>query len=197
MGAMSMTFTGTVEIVEQDAAAHRVLMRVKSKEAGGQGYANADVTFTLADGGGTIHTNAQITGKAASMGEGVMVGVLDALITDFAGKLGPSSMRRSPVAQAGPTMRVTMRAIREGEVPPDGGTAVQDDPDRPVFHGTGPNDYVCVECGNVLATANGPGADDEEGAGPLRPVPDGQRLRDRRLRADSTSRSSDSPLTAR
>ena len=43
MGAMSMTFTGTVEIVEQDAAAHRVVMSVKSKEAGGQGHANADV----------------------------------------------------------------------------------------------------------------------------------------------------------
>ena len=88
MGAMSMTFTGTVEIVEQDAAAHRVVMSVKSKEAGGQGHANANVAFTLADGGGTIHTNAQITGKAASMGEGIVVSVLDALITDFAGKLG-------------------------------------------------------------------------------------------------------------
>ena len=87
MGAMSMTFTGTVEIVEQDAGAHRVVMRVKSREEGGQGHANADVTFALADGGGTIHTSAQITGKAASMGEGVMVGVLDALITDFSGKL--------------------------------------------------------------------------------------------------------------
>jgi carbon monoxide dehydrogenase subunit G len=87
MGAMSMTFTGTVEIVDQDDAAHRVVMRVKSKEAGGQGHANADVTFALADGGGTIHTNAQITGKAASMGEGVVVGVLDALIGNFAGKL--------------------------------------------------------------------------------------------------------------
>jgi uncharacterized protein len=88
MGAMSLTFTGTVEIVEQDADAHRVVMRVKSREAGGQGHANADVAFQLADGGGTIHTSAQITGKAASMGEGVMVGVLDALITDFSGKLG-------------------------------------------------------------------------------------------------------------
>jgi uncharacterized protein len=87
MGAMSMTFTGTVEIVEQDAATHSVRMRVKSKEAGGQGHANADVVFALTDGGGTIHTNAQITGKAASMGEGVVVGVLDALITDFAGKI--------------------------------------------------------------------------------------------------------------
>jgi carbon monoxide dehydrogenase subunit G len=87
MGAMSMTFTGTVEVVEQDAAEHRAVMRVKSKEAGGQGHANADVTFALNDGGGTIHTAAQITGKAASMGEGVVVSVLDALIKDFTGKL--------------------------------------------------------------------------------------------------------------
>ena len=88
MGAMSMKFTGTVEIVEQDDAAHRAVMSVKAKEAGGQGHANANVVFELNDGGGTIHTKAQITGKAASMGEGVVVGVLDALITDFAGKLG-------------------------------------------------------------------------------------------------------------
>ena len=88
MGAMSMTFTGTVEIVEQDASAHRMVMSVKSREAGGQGHANATVAFALTDGGGTIHTNAQITGTAASMGEGVVAGVLDALIKDFAGNLG-------------------------------------------------------------------------------------------------------------
>src|SRR6478672_6892483 len=105
MGAMSMTFTGTVEIVEQDAAAHRVVMSVKSKEAGGQGHANAKVVITLRDGGGTIHTNAQITA---------------------------------------------------GEVPRDGGTAIQEDADRPVFHGNGPDDYVCVACGNVLAVAMHP-----------------------------------------
>jgi carbon monoxide dehydrogenase subunit G len=87
MGAMSMTFTGTVEIAEQDPDAHRAVMVVKSKEAGGQGHANATVVFQLADGGGAIHTNAQITGKAASMGEGVVVGVLDALIADFSQKL--------------------------------------------------------------------------------------------------------------
>ena len=86
MGAMSMKFTGTVEVVEQDAAAHRIVLGVKSREAGGQGFANATVTFALTEGGGTIHTNAQISGKAASMGEGVVGGVLDALITDFSGK---------------------------------------------------------------------------------------------------------------
>ncbi|MDQ2759187.1 MAG: SRPBCC family protein [Actinomycetota bacterium] len=87
MGAMGMKFTGTVEVVEQDAGAHRAVMSVKSKEAGGQGHANANVAFALSDGGGTIHTNAQITGKAASMGEGAIIGVLDALIKDFTGKL--------------------------------------------------------------------------------------------------------------
>ena len=88
MGAMSMRFTGTVEVTEKDGAEHRAGLTVKSREAGGQGHANATATFTLQDGGGTLHTNAQITGKAASMGEGVVAGVLDALITDFTTRLG-------------------------------------------------------------------------------------------------------------
>jgi carbon monoxide dehydrogenase subunit G len=87
MGAMSMTFRGTVEVAERDEAAQKALLRVKSKDTGGQGYANADVAFTLNDGGGSLHTSAQISGKAASMGEGVVQTVLDALITDFTQKL--------------------------------------------------------------------------------------------------------------
>jgi carbon monoxide dehydrogenase subunit G len=88
LGAMSMVFSGTVEVAEQDAAAHRIVLAVRSREAGGQGFANATVAFSLDDGGGSIHTRAQISGKAASMGEGVVQGVLDALIADFAAKLG-------------------------------------------------------------------------------------------------------------
>ena len=88
MGAMSMKMLGTVEVVEQDPEAHRAVLRVKAREAGGQGHANADVTFQLDDGGGTIHTKAQITGKAASMGEGAVAGFLDGMITDFTTKLG-------------------------------------------------------------------------------------------------------------
>jgi carbon monoxide dehydrogenase subunit G len=87
MGAMSMKFTGTVSVVEQDAEKHRAVMQIKSREAGGQGHANADVVFTLGDDGGHVHTAAQITGKAASMGEGVVSTVLDALIKDFTQKL--------------------------------------------------------------------------------------------------------------
>ena len=46
----------------------------------------------------------------------------------------------------------TMREIQPGEVPIDGGTAIQEDPERPVFRGNGPDDYLCVKCGNTLAT---------------------------------------------
>ena len=82
--------------------------------------------------------------------------------------------------------RVMMRRVREGEVPYDGGTAVQEDVDRPAFRGNGPDDYVCVECGNVLA----------ESMHEMRALLDHQRLGHRRarpqpqapLRASSASR---------
>jgi phage FluMu protein Com len=51
---------------------------------------------------------------------------------------------------------IKMRQIRPGEVPFDGGTAIQDDADIPVFQGNGQDDYVCVVCGNVLARAMQP-----------------------------------------
>jgi hypothetical protein len=53
-------------------------------------------------------------------------------------------------------MRIEMRRPEVGEVPRDGGTAVQENPDRPVFSGNGPDDYVCVNCGNTLAASMPP-----------------------------------------
>lgn len=87
MGAMSLKFVGTVELTEKDPAEHRAVFRVKSREAQGQGYANAEVIFTLNGEEGNVHTSAQINGKAASMGEGVVHSVLDALIGDFTSRL--------------------------------------------------------------------------------------------------------------
>ena len=49
-----------------------------------------------------------------------------------------------------------MREVQAGEVPIDGGTAVQIDPDRPVFRGNGAYEYVCATCGNVLASGLDP-----------------------------------------
>jgi phage FluMu protein Com len=49
-----------------------------------------------------------------------------------------------------------MREVRDGEVPIDGGIAVQDHVDRPVFRGNGSFDYVCASCGNLLAEGMDP-----------------------------------------
>ena len=49
-----------------------------------------------------------------------------------------------------------MRAVAAGEVPLDGGTAVQASADRPVFRGNGEYDYVCVSCGSLLAAGMDP-----------------------------------------
>jgi phage FluMu protein Com len=51
---------------------------------------------------------------------------------------------------------IAMRLIDPSEIPEDGGTAVQDIPDRPVFRGLDGDDYVCAQCGNVLATKMAP-----------------------------------------
>lgn len=49
-----------------------------------------------------------------------------------------------------------MRVLEKGEMPFDGGTAIQENPDRPVFRGNGSDDYVCATCGNALAIAMAP-----------------------------------------
>ena len=91
MGAMSMTFTGTVEVVERDDAAHRAVLRVKSREIGGQGLRERRRHVRpLRRRRRRSTPAAQISGKAASMGEGVVVSVLDGLIKDFTRRSSPA-----------------------------------------------------------------------------------------------------------
>jgi len=51
---------------------------------------------------------------------------------------------------------IAMALIDPADIPEDGGTAVQDDPDRPVFRGLDGDDYVCASCGNLLAAKMAP-----------------------------------------
>lgn len=69
---------------------------------------------------------------------------------------------------------IALREIREGEVPIDGGTALQEDPDRPAFSGNGPNDYVCVQCGKPARAGDAAGGHDQEGARAVWRVLDGE-----------------------
>jgi uncharacterized protein len=91
VGPMSMTYRGEVEIVERDAAAHRAVMRARAKESRGQGTANADVTMVLSGDDGrtsaTVTTDVELSGKVATMGQGVLRDVSGRLVGTFAENL--------------------------------------------------------------------------------------------------------------
>jgi carbon monoxide dehydrogenase subunit G len=87
---MSMTFRGSVEIVEQDPDTHSATVKVTSTETGGQGDANATVEFLLADNEGTINTSVELSGTPMSMGESIPLGILEAMVADFAETLAQS-----------------------------------------------------------------------------------------------------------
>ena len=172
MGAMSMTFTGTLEITEQDPAAHTAVLTVKSREAGGQGFANATIAFALNDGGGrstpTPRSRARPRRWARASSPGCSM------------RWSRTSPGSSESSEAGPMATIVMRADPPGRGPARRRTAIQEDADRPVFHGNGPDDYVCVQCGNLLAAAMDGDLHDQEGARPLRPLRNCQRRGHRR-----------------
>ena len=100
VGPMSMTYKGTVEVTERDEQAHRAAMRVQARETRGQGTANATVQIKLSgDGAATeaaMDTDLRLSGRAATMGRGVIGDVSRALISQFADNLqrllsGPSA----------------------------------------------------------------------------------------------------------
>lgn len=92
LGSMSMNYAGPAEIVEQDDAAHRAVLTGRAKEAGGQGNADSRVEIQLAEAGDattevSIRSEINVTGKAAQMGEGVIGGVTEGMIGEFAENL--------------------------------------------------------------------------------------------------------------
>ena len=87
MGSMAMTFSGPVEIVEQDEGSKRAVLKAEAKEAGGQSNAEGTATIQVGSDGGTVDVTANVSGKAASMGEGTIQAVLQQLIKQFTANL--------------------------------------------------------------------------------------------------------------
>ena len=91
LGPVSMTYKGDVEIVEADEGSHRAILGIKAREARGQGTATAKSELRLAESGGAtkgqIHTDVSLTGRAASMGRGIIGDVSSKMVDTFAGNL--------------------------------------------------------------------------------------------------------------
>jgi carbon monoxide dehydrogenase subunit G len=83
MGSMAMSFSGPVEIIETDAGSKRAVIKAQAKEAGGQSNAEGTVTIQIGGDGGTVDATANVSGKAATMGEGTVQAVLQQLIKQF------------------------------------------------------------------------------------------------------------------
>ena len=106
LGPMTMNYKGDVEILDKDASAHQATMRAKAMEARGQGTAQASVRMALReqDHGtqASIHTEMQMSGKAAAMGQGVIKDVAATLTDTFAQNLAVL-VESGQAAAAGPT----------------------------------------------------------------------------------------------
>jgi carbon monoxide dehydrogenase subunit G len=91
LGPMSMQYKADIDIVEADESSHRAVMKARAKESRGQGTADADVVMELTGDdkhtSGKIVTDVKVSGKAASMGRGVMQDVAGRMVTTFAENL--------------------------------------------------------------------------------------------------------------
>jgi carbon monoxide dehydrogenase subunit G len=91
VGPMSMKYQGEVEITDRDEAQHRAVMSARARESRGQGTANADVVMVLSgDDGRTsalVTTDVELSGRIATMGQGVLQDVSGRLVETFAKNL--------------------------------------------------------------------------------------------------------------
>ena len=87
MGAMSMTFRARSRSSSGTTTRTRRCCRSSPATPAARATRTPTSRSRSTTAAATIHTAAQINGKAASMGEGVVQSVLDALIKDFTTKL--------------------------------------------------------------------------------------------------------------
>jgi uncharacterized protein len=88
LGAMDLSFAGTVTVVEMDDAQGRAVMKASGREEKGKGQAEAKVTATVTEGdAGTdirIVQDIQMSGPVAQFGRGLIEDVAGTLIQQFA-----------------------------------------------------------------------------------------------------------------
>lgn len=88
LGSISMVYKGSGTFTERDESAHRVVISADGRDSRGQGTAQATVTTSLRDEGGstrvTVVSDLKVTGKVAQFGRGVMNDVAGKILTQFA-----------------------------------------------------------------------------------------------------------------
>ena len=149
LGPTTASYRGRLEMVEEDAEAHRSTMKASGQDKRGQGSAKATIVSVLTEAGGktTVATDTDftITGKLARFGRGGMIeDVSHKLLRDFSSCLAQTV--ESEQAES---------AAAQGDPPEADAVGASDGPD-----GSGGS-----------ATTNGGGAGTPAAAPPPRPRP--------------------------
>ena len=88
MGAMDLTFSGTVTITEMDPETGHVVMKASGREEKGKGQAEATVTADVTPGGSgtqvSVSQDINMSGAVAQYGRGMMQDVAGAMMGQFA-----------------------------------------------------------------------------------------------------------------
>lgn len=87
VGPITAKFKGEASFVEQDADAHRAVLKAAGRDTGGKGNANATITAQLTPAGDGTHvslvTDLAISGKVAQFGRSAMADISTKLIGQF------------------------------------------------------------------------------------------------------------------
>ena len=91
VGPVTAQYKGKAWFLEQDAAAHKVVVRAEGRETRGQGNAKATISIALAgtDSGthADVHVDMAVTGRVAQIGRGLIADVSAKLMGQFVSNL--------------------------------------------------------------------------------------------------------------
>jgi carbon monoxide dehydrogenase subunit G len=106
VGPITAKFKGEANFVEQDAAAHKAVLKAAGRDTGGKGNASALITAQLSEvSKETTHvkvtTDLTITGKVAQFGRGALADVSTKLIDQFVQQLETTVLNEPEAPAAG------------------------------------------------------------------------------------------------
>lgn len=120
LGPMRFNYRGSVRLEDRVEAERKATLAADVREARGQGAAKARMEMSVEgeDNGARVvtRTEVQLTGRAASMGRGVIDDVAARIVDDMAAcvtqRLGAQSASATPAAQAPPAPAAPVGGLR-------------------------------------------------------------------------------------
>jgi uncharacterized protein len=117
LGPMSLSYSGTVAIAEQDDAARRAVMQAEAAEQRGQGNVRATMSMAVADEAehrSRLHVSSDVlvTGRVAQMGRGIMQDVATKLLSDMAACLEQALSQTASAREPQPTELSALSLLR-------------------------------------------------------------------------------------